>query len=239
MRYIGIDGCRRGWFFAHFDGSKLNAGISESLPEIIDAAKDGATIMVDIPIGLRDDTPLPRSCDTAARKMLGPGRASSVFPAPIRSILREPTYADASAKSRELIGKGISQQSFAIIPKIREADELLATSTRARRSLREIHPEVCFCALNGGSAMSHTKKSKEGFSERMALIKAYLPGATEMAEQVLCDYRRKDVAKDDIADALVALVTAMSPADELRTLPEKPELDSRNIPMEMVYRNVD
>ena len=73
------------------------------------AVPDRVSVFVDIPIGLRDDTPAPRSCDTAARKLLGRNRASSVFPAPIRAILLEQSHSDATSKSRRLTGKGISQ----------------------------------------------------------------------------------------------------------------------------------
>lgn len=170
--------------------------------------------------------------------MLGPGRASSVFSSPIRAILNELTHAEASDKSRRLAGTGISQQAFAIIPKIREVDELFVQSERAREkvSIREIHPEVCFWALNDGVPMANTKKSEAGFSERMALIERHLAGAKKLAARVFKDYLRKEVARDDIADALVALITAMGPPGEIRTLPTEPELDSRGLPMEMVYR---
>ncbi len=235
MTFVGVDGCKSGWFFVRSDGVNLAAGIVVTLAELVESVPDGTSIMVDIPIGLRDDTPVPRGCDIAARKLLGPKRASSVFPAPIRAILGEPTHAEASSKSRELTDKGISQQAFAIIPKIREVDELLSSTEHARRVLREIHPEVCFWGLNGGVAMANKKKSEVGFSERMALLEAHLPGAAEIASQVLRNYLRKDVARDDIADALAALVTAMAPMGVKRTVPETPEQDSRGLPMEMVY----
>ena len=42
-------------------------------------------VALDIPIGLA--TGAPRPCDVAARGALGPGRASSVFPAPDRRLI--------------------------------------------------------------------------------------------------------------------------------------------------------
>ena len=36
---------------------------------------------------------------------------------------------------------------YAIIPKIREVDSLLRGNAKARRAVREVHPEICFCEL--------------------------------------------------------------------------------------------
>lgn len=149
--------------FVSSDGSKLNAGISERLADIVSSAPDGTTIMVDIPIGLRDDTPLPRNCDTFARKVLAPGRASSVFPAPIRSILHEPTHADASGICRKLIGKGISQQSFAIVPKIREADELLSGSEHTRLTIKGGSPGGMFLGPQWWHSYALCQEMPSGF----------------------------------------------------------------------------
>lgn len=112
MTYIGVDGCKYGWFYVRSSGADLDFGIVEYLGELLANTPDDARIMVDIPIGLRDDSSTPRQCDTAARKVLGRKRASSVFPAPIRMILNEPTYAEASSKSHRLTGKRISQQTL-------------------------------------------------------------------------------------------------------------------------------
>lgn len=81
--------------------------------------------------------------------------------------------------------------------------------------------------------MLYAKRCQAGFSERMALIERILPEPGKLTAEVLKGYRRKDVTKDNIADALVALMTAMPPEDELKTLPEMPELDSKGIPMEI------
>ena len=241
MLYIGVDGCKAGWFFTRSNVSKLDFGVCTSFEDIVNMAgtsPDGAQIMVDIPIGLRDDTCEHRICDRDARRVLGK-RRNSVFTPPVREILQERTHAEATAKSNELIGKGITLQTFGIMPKILEVDELIVSSANAQYFMREIHPEVCFWGLNNGTAMTHSKKTMDGFCERMELIKTILPEAGEMVEQALDRHRRKDVARDDIADALVALITAMAPADKLQTLPEVPETDSRGIPMEMVYRCAD
>ena len=44
-----------------------------------------------------------------------------------------------------------------------------------------------------------------------------------------------DVADDDILDAMAAAITASTNPAALKTLPEHPTMDSRGLPMEMVY----
>jgi len=53
------------------------------------------------------------------------------------------------------------------------------------------------------------------------------------------DYRRSEVARDDIVDALVVAATAAVPDASLRTVPFIPEHDSKRLPMEMVYSTID
>ena len=121
------------------------------------------------------------------------------------------------------------------MPKIREVDDLLATSKRARELIKEVHPELCFWALNGRKPMRYRKKSAEGFEERMNLLQKLLPEAKTVCDNALTQYPRKHLARDDIADALVALATATAPLGVQLTVPANPELDSRGRPMQMVY----
>jgi hypothetical protein len=76
-------------------------------------------VAVDMPIGLSDNS--SRRADVEARKLIGP-RRSSVFPTPVRGALDGETYEEASALSRELTGKGLSKQTFALKPRILEID---------------------------------------------------------------------------------------------------------------------
>ena len=86
--------------------------------------------------------------------------------------------------------------------------------------------------------MRHSKKKKEGYAERMAILNRVLPGSDEISAAVLSRYLRKNVARDDIADALVAVATAMYPVNTLCTIPTTPESDSQELPMEMVYPGI-
>lgn len=234
---IGVDGCKAGWLFVRSIEDEVDFGVTERLAELVPTGARSARIFVDIPIGLRDTSGEARRCDRAARKVLG-RRASSVFPAPLRIVLKCTSHTEANDLAKRTSGKGMTQQAFAIIPKIREVDELLLNGTAARQMIREVHPEVCFWALNGKLPMDHPKKKPEGFAERMDLLDTIWPKSRALAEDILAKFPRKHVARDDVADALVALVTALAPQDRLRTIPPDPEHDSSGIPMEMVFADL-
>jgi len=69
----------------------------------------------------------------------------------------------------------------------------------------------------------------------MDLLDTIWPESKAVADDILTEFPRKHVARDDVADALVALVTALAPQNRLRTLPADPEIDAEGLPMEMVY----
>jgi len=230
----GVDGCKGGWIYACISGLEVEFGTVTELIDLVEKAPSDSRIFVDIPIGLRDSSGEGRKCDVEARRLLRPYRTSSIFNAPIRAILDEPRYESANETSKRLSGKGLSRQSFAIIPKIREVDQLMASSPRARKLIREVHPEVCFYGLAGGHPMEHSKKTKEGFQARLGLLDRYQTGVEDVVEQVLVNYPRKIVAADDILDALVCAITARE-SDHWKTVPEQPETDSKGLAMEMVY----
>ncbi|MGA8100878.1 MAG: DUF429 domain-containing protein [Candidatus Acidiferrales bacterium] len=68
----------------------------------------------------------------------------------------------------------------------------------------EVHPEVCFWALNKRRPMKHNKKTKEGAAERMAALRWLFP---EIEQHLLERPRR--VGADDLLDAAVAAWTAL------------------------------
>ena len=231
---IGVDGCRAGWFFVALEPSgRSRWGRVRTLADLVAETSEPARVFVDIPIGLLDG-PGPRECDRMARCELV-RRASSVFPAPARAVLAAADYEDAKRLSREATGKALSKQAFAILDRCREADRLLRGDAKARRIVREIHPEVCFWAFAGGRAMEHNKKKAEGFRERIELLKRIRPSAEREIEEMLRQFRRSDVARDDAVDALAAALTASAPAAALRTLPPQPQADRAGLRMEMVY----
>ena len=235
----GVDGCRGGWFAV----SLKPCGTAEwrvvaSLGDLVKVAEDTDRIFVDIPIGLPNG-PMERQCDKKAREMLGVPRASSVFRAPVRAVMGATNYARACEISRATTqgnarGKGISKQTFAIVPKIREVDSLLRDSPKARRLVREVHPEVCFRAL-AGRPMKYSKKKKAGLNERREVLLRAWPCVDSLIDEVMAGTLRKQVARDDILDAAVAALTACQDAKVLRSLPEERVEDECGMPMQMVY----
>tara|TARA_R110002074_G_scaffold399047_1_gene591706 strand:+ start:5855 stop:6874 length:1020 start_codon:yes stop_codon:yes gene_type:complete len=232
-RYFGVDGCRGGWFYVCLADGKLSGGTVSRVEGLLEKATLADVVFVDIPIGLREASPGGRQCDTEARRLLGP-RASSVFNAPIRGILRLPDYQEANTTSRQLTGKGISKQTWNICGKILEVDAVMRADPKARRIIREVHPELCFYGLANGRPMAHNKKVQAGFDQRLEIIESHLPGARDFIDSALAHYPRNIVAADDILDATVAAITA-SLGSHWQTLPKQPELDCEGLPMEMVY----
>ena len=62
----------------------------------------------------------------------------------------------------------------------------------------------------------------------------FLPFAEDCYKDALNTYKRKDVAADDILDAMVGAVTAMH-YPGIKTLPEEPIKDEEGLAMEIVY----
>lgn len=211
------------------------AGVEQSFSPILSRWQWADSILVDIPIGLRDSGGEERLCDREARRALGPPRSSSVFPAPCRPSLFADGYRDASRINERQTGRRLGRQSWAIARKIREVDDLLRSHPQARNVIREIHPEVLFWALNAGKSMQHNKRIEDGFNERCRLLTRRYPGSRAIVPSVLSRFPRKDVARDDILDALAAAVTAGLGTRSFRSLPEHPERDSTGLPMEIVY----
>jgi predicted RNase H-like nuclease len=92
--------------------------------------------------------------------LLGQPRGSSVFAAPCRAALSAKNYREANAINLQETGRGLSQQAWGVIPKIKHADD--AITSDCQQWAFEVHPEVCFWALNERCPMSYNKKTKEG-----------------------------------------------------------------------------
>jgi predicted RNase H-like nuclease len=150
-------------------------------------------------------------------------------------VLQASIYPDAAEINMRSAGRGLSRQSWGIVGKIREIDELLQREPSLRGQIRECHPEVCFWALNGNVAMRHNKKTLEGRSERIEVIRRHFADVEALLDRASHEFRRKDLALDDVLDALVAAVTAKGGHGAYKTVPATPSRDSTGLPMEMVY----
>jgi predicted RNase H-like nuclease len=240
MVYVGVDGCKKGWFTVGLGGKTgWEVNRFDDIRKLWEQYKNAKLILIDIPIGLRDSGNNERTCDKEARKLLGPKRGTSVFPVPCRLAIYAEPLEKASEINQEKTGRGLSEQSLAIIQKIRQVDELLLRNEVARSRIREIHPEVCFWALNNCQPMRYSKKKVEGFEERREVLSSVFPHTDDLVnctrQKYHEEYRRREVVKDDVLDALVAAVTASKEKQGLSTIPEKPEADSKGLSMEMVY----
>lgn len=233
MKFIGIDGCPKGWFLITIDHvGNFDFNLFNHIHALWNEYKDSSQILIDIPIGLPHWR--SRHCDVEARKLLGK-RGSSVFPAPSRNAINEPDYEHACKVNQKILGKKLSKQTWNISPKIRQVDLLMGTEQLASNVIRESHPEICFWALAGGKAMVHNKKTEQGIEERLSVLKNINRSSEEIYDKAMQAFKRKDLAKDDILDALALAITAASPSNTLATIPEHPERDLKNLPMEIVY----
>jgi predicted RNase H-like nuclease len=234
--FIGIDGCRSGWFCVMLDaGDHWSCRVAPDARAVGALALEADSVLIDIPIGLPDSGPDGRLCDREARRLLRRGRAASVFSAPARRTLAADCYPQALELNRQATGRGLSRQAWNIVPKIRDIDALLGSNGALRGVLRESHPELCFWALNGQQAMHDNKKQRAGQQERLRVLERYFPQCHALFEQACAGYPRREVARDDIIDAMVCALTAKLGYGSYRTVPATPVSDGQGLAMEIVY----
>lgn len=187
---VGIDGASGSWVRITYDSISLCLTISEKLEDLL---IEGAVHFVDMPKDLATTDAPDRSCDAWMRSQLKQ-RKSSIFTPPIQDVLMEASYAEANAKSRELVGKGISKQAWNLVPRIRE----FQTITDA--DVYESHPEVCFAVMTGNEA-AFSKKTEAGELERIELLRRYSNSSP-------WKWKMSNVQVDDIIDACILAVAA-------------------------------
>lgn len=231
--FIGVDGCKHGWVYAVVGPeAAYRIGFAESMESLWDRARAAALMLIDIPIGLPFKGPRP--CDAAARRFLKPKKGSCVFPPPCREALHAGSYEEACEINFRRLGKKISRQSWGIAPKIREVDAFLRSTPETHGRIREAHPEVCFAALSGSPLIS-SKKTVDGISERLEILRPFLPDIDSLVLHAFIANRRNGTALDDILDALALAVSARHASRHPLTLPPNPGRDLKGLPMEIVY----
>lgn len=201
-----------------------------------DHLSDVEFLLVTVPIGLPSVETGRRTCDEAAKSLLGP-RHQRVFYAPVREAVYE-TSLRAAKERNDAAGFGIQNQAWLRAPRIREVDEFLARRPAARERIAETNPAVCFQAL-ADRRLEHGRETNEGFEERIALLREVAPTVIETVEDAiealtLPRYAPLVTAHADVLDAAVTAVTARRHPD-LATLPMSPETDDRGLEMAIVY----
>ncbi|MDX8514818.1 DUF429 domain-containing protein [Mesorhizobium captivum] len=237
---VGVDGCKAGWIAVHRNaGAAPSVSVFPRFQALLDALPD-ATIAVDMPIGLPDFSGRGgRGPEALVRSQLG-ARQSSVFAIPSRAALYAETsdfttieawHAAHRRASQVALAtsdppRGVSIQAFGIFAKIREIDALLIARPELRGRVFESHPEVAFCRLNGGAAMTLPKKIKgavnpAGMEERKALL------CRHGYEKFFLDQPPpRGAASDDFLDAAaMMLIAGRIASGEARPSPDPPMAD--------------
>ena len=171
----GIDGCAGGWVAVTLSGDwdwdgDADAGAPPAVSVTVARTLDGlglggaGVVGIDMPLGLLAAG--WRTADLLARRALG-RRGSCVFAIPPRPVWEQPAYANANHSCRELTGHGMSVQAWGLRGKLLEAD---AFRRAAAPPLYEVHPELSFAALAGGTPLADSKHTRAGLAIRCALL---------------------------------------------------------------------
>jgi predicted RNase H-like nuclease/GrpB-like predicted nucleotidyltransferase (UPF0157 family) len=219
---LGVDGCRTGWVGALLRGSTYDVLVAADIASLVQSARRVSpgldVVAIDSPIGLPDDG--PRATDVQARMRLPVGRKSSVFPTPSRAATAESTYPEANAANKAALGKGLSRQAYAIIPKIVDVDAYVRAGPTV--TVLEAHPEVSFAEIDPACVIA-SKISPEGAAARRAAL-----GSVGLEPPAYV--RGQGYAADDLLDACVVAWTAgRYAAGTAYSLPDRPEVLSDGI----------
>lgn len=233
MKSVGIDGCRSGWISVSSDMEVVRF---DTISEALRYYGENCVYFIDMPIGVASKESPERTCERLMRAILEGPRKSSVFNVPCREALEASTFEEANRLNRLILGKGISKQSYFIFEKIRQVDVFLRNHDLGIININESHPEIAFHFLNGGKSMKHNKKTPEGLKERLDLLVLYDERAKTAFSDAVLRFLRKDVARDDIIDAMCLAVCASNlPNRVVNSLPQKKEVDVFGLPMAVCY----
>jgi predicted RNase H-like nuclease len=210
----GVDGCRGGWVVV-LDG---RAAVHGDFAGVLGTLPGDAVVAVDIPIGLADrHEPGGRDVDRAARTQLGPKR-NSVFSAPPRSVLGARTLADARRR-----GGRLTVQTLNLLPRVEDVDTVVTPQLQSR--VFEVHPELSFAAMDGGTPVLAPKRSATGARHRRSLLAR---AGVEVPE------RPRGAALDDVLDACALVWSAGRIAGGIALrIPDVSTRDARGLRMEL------
>ena len=193
--------------------------------EVLDYKPAFQVVALFSPVGLLD-SPMGggRTCDRAARALLGRPRSSAVIPAPARAALGCQSYGEA----REANGGRLSAVAWHTLKRAEEVHAQMAPYWQ--RTVFEVHPELSFFQLNGDAPVRYSKHTQAGKAERRALLEGRMPGV----ERIL-NHKIRGVSGAHLLDAAACLWTARRiVARGVVHLPEDPEWDSEGLRMDFV-----
>jgi predicted RNase H-like nuclease len=125
----------------------------------------------------------------------------------------------------------MTRQTFGILRKIQEVDDLLSPDPALQAIVLEVHPELSFAVWNRGYPMKHRKSRVAGRAERELLIESHWPARrADLVEQL----RGSAYKPDDLNDALAALWTAERiHLREAQLIPAEPARDRLGLKMQI------
>jgi predicted RNase H-like nuclease len=206
----GVDGVPGGWVVVLLRGRAprwtVRWAVVTGAAEVVDLTAECDAVGVDIPLALPVDG-TPRRCDALCAVRLGRAR-SSVFPAPPREVLLEPTHEAAVRRARELTGRGISIQSY----NIRRQILGWAAVDPLPDNVVEVHPELSVRGLAPGTEFA-SKKTARGAGQRIGALTRWVDPARALAD--LPEGARLDDCLDALAGTWSAARWAAGTADVL------------------------
>lgn len=217
-RLVGVDGCKGGWIAVAERGEEMRVELWDNLAPIFEESWSFAC--VDIPIGF-----LPgkerRECDVEARKLLAQNR-SSIFFSPPREDLEARSY-------EEVRTRGMSLQTFYLLPKIREMEHRIEPTHQS--FLKEAHPELAY--RTRAAAELAKKKTKLGRTQRQEILTRL--GSPFRLTDWEKKFMRRSVALDDLLDAAILLEVAREWGEGVGRRVGGRQRDSRGLKMEICY----
>jgi len=232
--FVGIDGYIDGWCCCVLENG-IKIELHKTLQDLYKKIGINNLTLIDMPIGL-SSLNIERKIDFKLRSYLPKNKKSSVFTAPCRKAVLSSNY-DSAKKINQIITKrSISIQSWNICKKIKELDEFLRLPKSNKVLIKESHPEYCFINLNNNNPLIHSKKTKEGFLERLSILKRHEKNIEPIIEKTLENFKKEKVKKDDILDAIaLALTSKYWKYNGSRIISQNPKNDEMGIPFEIYY----
>lgn len=227
---VGVDGCRTGWVSVCLTDRLADVSWSQSIAEVWARGQSSDLLLLDMPIGLPSG---PADCrpEPEARLLL-PGRTATLFSVPCRQATHANDYAAANAVNRDILGRGLSRQSYALCAAIREVDDFLEVLPQARGKIWESHPELCFAYLKGqGRSFTPlaSKHTASGQQERIDLLLACEPRTQDVLAQAKANPHLNRLTTD-VLDALALAVCAKLGLHQgFRSIPEYPTQDVKGL----------